>query len=391
MPYLLKPSFQSYSWGDKSYIQKLCGLDGSFGQPLAEMWLGAHPSAPGIIVTSMGEIPLDEFIALSPEKHLGRAVQVYTGKLPFLMKVLAAAKPLSIQVHPDKLTAEQGFAIENLAGIAPEAPNRSFKDDNHKPELVLAITPYSLMLGFRDYEQIVSLIKFYGLEEIWEEFQSFVQWPSKTTLGNLFRQVLDSTKTQLEFVLHRMTSRIMEHETDFISKTVLELNTAYPLDTGIVGPLLLNTFILHPGQAVYLNAGVPHAYIKGAGIELMANSDNVIRAGLTNKFVDIEQLLKVADFNPSLPLILNKKKNDKLNRYRTPFIEFELISLELDGKEWFNPANSPAILLCLEGKVAFGNDLEIGQGQAAFISASESELTLSGKANLAIAIVPLIP
>jgi len=391
MPYLLKPSFQSYSWGDKSYIQKLCGLEGSYSQPLAEMWLGAHPSAPGIIVTSMGEIPLDEFIALSPEKHLGRAVQVYTGKLPFLMKVLAAAKPLSIQVHPDKQTAGRGFIEENQAGISLEAPNRSFKDDNHKPELIMAITPFTLMLGFRNYDQIASLFRLFGLEDIWSEYHSFFQLPSPATLSNLFRQVLDSTKAQLDLFYNKMATRVSETDNDFIRAAVLRLDDSYHLDCGIVSPLLLNTFILNPGQAVYLNAGILHAYIQGSGIELMANSDNVIRAGLTSKFVDREQLFKVADFHPSLPIVLNINKNDKLNSFRTPFKEFEMLTLKLDGKEHFNPVNSPCIFLCLDGNVRLGKELEICQGQAAFISASESELTLSGKANLAIARVPLFP
>jgi len=389
MPFSLKPAFQAYAWGDRSFIQRLCGLSNEIGKPLAEMWLGAHPQAPSLIETTAGEMPLDVFLAQQPEQHLGKAYGIYGGKLPFLLKVLAAEKPLSIQVHPDKLTAKQGFATENEAGIALSATNRSFKDDNHKPELILALTPFTLMRGFRQYDQIINLFQHFAVDDLWSEFRTFSQAASPQTLSSLFRQILDSPPLQLELFIARISAFEGKGNTEveFLKNTILQLNSHFPLDSGIVSPLLLNTLVLSPGQAVYLDAGILHAYIQGAGIELMANSDNVIRAGLTPKHIDRELLFRVTDFNPSPPQILDQAA-DSVSLHPAPAKEFELLHLDLAGTEILALQGRPAILLCLSGKLKINHSMDLARGEAAFISASEPALSLIGKAELVIATIP---
>jgi len=390
MPYLLKPSFQYYAWGDTKYIQQFCELSSEFGKPLAEMWLGAHPKAPSMILTEQGEQPLDQFLASNPQRLLGKAAALYQGKLPFLMKVLAARQPLSIQVHPDKLTAEQGFARENQSGIALNDPARNFRDDNHKPELIMALTPFLMMRGFRDYAELLEIFTSLKITRLWPAFKDFAAEPSPHGLKQLFAQILCSPSAQLKDLKARINQAKENLEPDlyYICDVVDHLSQFFPWDSGIASPLLLNTLILKPGEAVHLDAGIPHAYIQGAGVELMANSDNVIRAGLTAKHIDRELLLRVADFKPSLPKLQALETGAKHTMFNTPFAEFQLEYFHLNGVETWKHPDRPAILLCLEGEPTINKCMQLSKGNAVFISATEPELVLQGRANLVIVSLP---
>lgn len=354
------------------------------------MWLGAHPNAPSLIKTESGELPLDSFLASDPALHLGKAAAIYDAKLPFLLKVLAAHTPLSIQVHPDKKTAVEGFASENLAGIPHSDSHRNFKDDNHKPELIMALTPFLLMRGFRYYPEIIALFDALGITHLWPDFAIFAENPSPVTIKALFAQILASTKEQLKLFMDKVNLvRTAKYpELKLLSNIIRLLNMLYPLDCGIVCPLLLNTLELKPGEAVWLDAGIPHAYIHGAGVELMANSDNVIRAGLTPKHIDRELLLEVTDFTPSVPAVQGLEADSALTEYSSPFREFQLVHLTLNGSISFNHSERPAILLCLQGKLMLNGSMDLAKGKAVFISVTDPELQLTGKAELVIATTP---
>lgn len=390
MPHLLKPRFQDYVWGDIHYIQQFCGLSSELGKPLAEMWLGAHPKAPSLIATENGELSFDQYLATNPQLHLGKSEAVYNGKLPFLMKVLVAAKPLSIQVHPDKPTAEQGFALENQAGIALDDPKRNFRDDNHKPELILALTPFWMMRGFRDYAELLGIFTSLKLTKLWTAFADFAAEPCAQNLQQLFSQILSSSMAQLQEFIARISAAKDNRipELNFICQTVEHLNHFFPWDSGIASPLLLNTFVLKPGEAVCLDAGIPHAYIQGAGVELMANSDNVIRAGLTAKHIDRDLLLRVADFSPSLPEIQSLREDSGNTTFSTPFQEFQLEYRKVDGFASLTYAGRPAIVLCIKGQTSVNENMILNRGQAMFVSAADAELTLQGDAELVIATTP---
>ncbi len=388
MAYMLKPTFQTYAWGDRHYLQQLCNLEEKLGQPMAEMWLGAHPQSPSLLISDDGAIALNRFLDTDPQFYLGSAATLYHQQLPFLLKVLAAEQPLSIQVHPDKFTAENGFLAENMQGIEMGNSFRTFKDDNHKPELLCALTDFTAMCGFRPFKQIVSLFSAFSLQLIWPLFAVFADKPDPDTLQELFRQILDSDLTDLQQFLACLNRADCSDDADleFVKTICLQLNRHHSFDSGIVSPLLLNTFTLKPGQAIFLEAGMIHAYIKGAGVEIMANSDNVIRGGLTPKHIDKAKLFAITSFQPHFPQIIQPEPAvNELVLYSTPAEEFALAHLTLKGDYLYQPQNRPAILLCLAGQGIANEELEFSQGTAIFVPACESQLILRGSASLYLA------
>ncbi|MDD4310094.1 MAG: mannose-6-phosphate isomerase, class I [Candidatus Cloacimonetes bacterium] len=391
MPYKLMPTFQTYPWGSKSYIQTQLGLPEFMGNTLAEMWLGAHPKAPGSIEIGNDLLTLNRFISNNPQTILGAAATVNEGQLPFLLKVLAADEPLSIQVHPDKATAMRGFADEDLAGIALDDPQRSFKDNNHKPEMMFALTKFDMMCGFRAYREIIDNFCMFALESLWQSFTPFAANPSPLSLKNLFTEVLSSTIPQLEEFSRHIYSNTSPAGKDksWIRDICLQLISIYNLDVGIVSPLLLNLFQLNPGEAIYLEAGILHAYLKGAGIELMANSDNVIRGGLTPKFIDKDTLFSITNFQPFQPaILLGNKTGEYVTRYHCPVQEFELQVLNVEGKLTIQVNNKPQILLWWEGEALLNDGITLHKGESAFVTATETELSITGNCLIFLASLP---
>lgn len=388
MPYKLLPTFQSYAWGDPSFIQKLCSLPELEGKPLAEMWLGAHPKSPSLIDTGSEPVTLDKFISSNSHKSLGAAQNIYNSKLPFLFKVLAANEPLSIQLHPDKLTAEQGFASENQRGIAMDDATRTYKDDNHKPELLCALTDFTALCGFRPYQEIKSIINELGLTSLWQSYPGFEANPCSQTLKCLFTDYLATDEAHIRKAIDLLESA-PPSESHYIAEAqamCCSLVQHYALDRGVLAPLFLNIVNLSPFEAIFVDAGVLHAYIHGAGLELMANSDNVIRGGLTPKHIDIEQLLAITYFEPraaALSLMDNSIPN--IHSYISPAAEFKLSVMELDGKMVLDTSNKPVIMLCLHGSFVCEYGLSIGKGEAIFTEACEKSITLEGTALIAVA------
>jgi mannose-6-phosphate isomerase len=388
MPYRLIPTFQTYSWGDDSFIQNLCSLEDREGTPLAEMWLGAHPKAPSTIEFMGKQLPLDSYIATNPASILGEAEEVYNRALPFLFKVLAAKEPLSIQVHPDKATAELGFAEENNLGVALDDPKRSFKDSNHKPELMCALTDFTALCGFRTYPEIIDNMSAFKLEHIWEGFTAFTLNPNAETLRSLFKEFMTSDELQLHEAVNRIIhySPVADSTKSELKDICLNLMDKYRYDAGVISPLLLNLVKLKAFDAIYIEAGILHAYLGGAGLELMANSDNVIRGGLSPKHIDLERLFAISNFNPYQIKWVQAVKHDA-NRYNyiTPAREFSFSLVELSGQYQLPTSNKPLIILCLHGTFDCGDQLILSMGESTFVDAAEASVMLSGKALIAIA------
>lgn len=390
MPHRLIPTFQTYSWGDDTFIQNLCSLEDMEGTPVAEMWLGAHPKAPSLIEHNGKQESLLSYINSHPAQFLGKAADVSPSSLPFLFKVLAAKEPLSIQVHPDKLTAELGFAEENKLGIALDAPTRSFKDDNHKPELLCALTDFSALCGFREYKDIIDNLRSFTLDTLWSHFDLFSINPSAETLKGLFQDIMASSESQLQ----EAVSRIMKAQPQADSPAYelrnlcLSLAEKYRFDPGITAPLLFNLVNIKAFDAIYIEAGILHAYLNGAGLELMANSDNVIRGGLSPKHIDLERLFSISNFLPYQPHWVPVTRLDEQTYiYHTPAKEFKLMLLELKSHHSLPTSNKPMIVLCLHGNVSLSAELVLGRGEAAFIDAEEAIINFNGNALLAIATV----
>lgn len=314
----LQYATRNYSWGSRTLIPELMGQPAS-DKPVAELWYGAHPAAPASTEAGTG---LDAVIATDPVGYLGAQVaEDFDGTLPFLMKLLAADEPLSLQAHPTMAQAQAGFAAENERGIALSDNQRNYKDPSHKPEIIIALTPFYAMAGFRPLartrelfevldcpalDHYTAMLPHAEQPDAQQEAESlralFTTW---ITIPAPFRKnlITDIMAAAERLRAASQQSHAAELPTelpewmDQVLATIIDLNDRYPGDIGVLGALLLNHIVLQPGEALYLDAGQLHAYVSGLGVEVMANSDNVLRGGLTPKHVDVPELVKVLDFH----------------------------------------------------------------------------------------------
>ena len=409
---------QDYAWGSKTALARLQGRPPA-SEPEAELWIGAHPKAPSVVTLAGRQVTLDRLVADRPRETLGSAAGRFGPALPFLLKVLAVAEPLSIQAHPSLAQAAEGFAREQEAGIAPDAPNRNYRDRNHKPELAVALEPYWMMTGFRSYAELVGHLEAVGVPELRAATAALRQRPTERALGSLL-----ATALQLDD-RHRadLVSRAVEHaarqhragdvrtgaegagaqsgaatEAGAVARWVERLAASYPGDAGVLSPYLLNVVHLAPGEGIFTGAGTLHAALSGTAVELQANSDNVLRGGLTVKHVDVPELLRVARFAPENAAVLNPAPEANGERhYPTPAAEFALSSLALgrlprDTDFLSSTVNGPEILLVLHGDAtvtdAQGRSLECRSGEALFVSAAVGGYRAHGTALLFRARVP---
>lgn len=268
---------QHYDWGSKDALTKLYHIKNPQHLPMAELWMGAHPKASSIVedINNQQKISLDKLIATDPTYYLGKKIAQKFHRLPFLFKVLCAAQPLSIQVHPDKIAAEAGFKQENAAGIAHNCPKRNYKDDNHKPELIYALTPFKALNSFRPLKEITNLLT--PIAEASPIIQLFLKTPTENQLAQLFKHLLNLPTGEKQRLLTALKSVVPQGDGE-PWLTIKKMLPLYPDDNGLFAPLLLNIIELQPGEAMFLYARTPHAYIEGVGLEVMANSDNVLRA-----------------------------------------------------------------------------------------------------------------
>ncbi|GAB2642005.1 mannose-6-phosphate isomerase, class I [Nocardia goodfellowii] len=382
-------ALRSYAWGSRTALAQLCGRPVPSAHPEAELWFGAHPADPAHVRLGDDTRSLLEFLAADPARELGSAASEFDGKLPFLLKILAAEEPLSLQAHPSVEQAKVGWERENRARVPLDSPLRNYRDDNHKPELVVALDRFEALAGFRDPRRTVALLRALDVPALMPFADLLAAQPDSAGLRTLFTTWITLPQNVLESLLPAVLDGCVRYlhgrgERMFIPevRTALELAEAYPGDAGVLAALLLNRLTLEPGQGLFLAAGNLHAYLRGLGVEIMANSDNVLRGGLTPKHVDVPELLRVLDFEPiDLPVVLPEYAPDGSLRYRTPAPEFALRRVDLPaGAEAPLTAAGPGIVLCTSGAVLLrqdGDELPLGRGAAAWISASDKEIRAS--------------
>lgn len=377
--YSLKNPIQHYDWGSTDGIAGITGIHNDTGKPMAELWMGTHPAAPSLIGDK----------AKGYTESLRSVVQ-----LPFLFKILSAASPLSLQVHPTLAQAQEGYRRENESGIALSSPERNYKDANHKPEIIVALTPFQAMCGFRTIPETVGLIRGLQADVLdsslqrletsgdYREFLSFLLNADTETI----KSVADSVRAAIQNNADR--NRIFMEA----AQTANKLLSYYPGDIGILAPFYLNLINLAPLEALYLPAGILHAYLQGTGFELMSSSDNVLRGGLTRKHIDIGELLSIVNSRPYEPPLLHAQAVGGFYCYQTPAEDFFLGYEVFSGSDASYECYEPTIMICREGRITVQRSLEqeciLEQGDSCYIEASERVLSVKGKGSLWFATKP---
>ena len=395
---------QHYAWGSKTAIARLQGRE-TATKPEAELWIGAHPQCPSAVTVAGRRVTLDRLVADFPAEMLGPAAERFGRELPFLLKVLAVAEPLSIQAHPSLEQAAEGFDREQAAGVAPDAPNRNYRDRNHKPELAVALEPYWMMSGFRPYAELVRHLEAVGVPELRAATDRLRGEPTERALGSLLatalqmsdRQRADLVRRTAEHAPSQLRGDGLETDAAAAARWVERLAASYPGDAGVLSPYLLNVVRLAPGEGTFTGAGTLHAALSGTAVELQANSDNVLRGGLTVKHVDVPELLRVARFVPQEAAVLNPVADANGERhYPTPAAEFALSSVALGtlrAPPFVGTTAGPEILLFLYGDAVVtdpdGRTASCRSGEALFVPAAVKGYRVRGKATMFRARVPL--
>ncbi|MFJ6833381.1 mannose-6-phosphate isomerase, class I [Streptomyces sp. NPDC091209] len=371
----LDNTVRPYAWGSTTAIPRLLGVEPT-GEPQAEMWMGAHPGAP----SRTGRGPLNEVVAEDPEKELGRAAVARFGpRLPFLLKLLAAGAPLSLQVHPDLEQAREGYEDEERRGVPIDAPHRNYKDANHKPELICALTEFDGLCGFRAPEEAAELLAALDVDSLKPYVDLLRAHPQEAALREVLTAVLSADPDDMARTVTETTAACARLGGAYAPYAGLAHH--YPGDPGVIAAMLLNYVQLQPGEALFLGAGIPHAYLNGLGVEIMANSDNVLRCGLTPKHVDVPELLRVVRFEAGDPGVLRPEASpDGEEVYATPIDEFRLSRYVV--AEGADPRDltraTPQILLCTSGSVR-ADGIELTPGASVFVPAGEkAEVSGSG-------------
>lgn len=382
---LLECTVMPYAWGSRSAIAELTGRPTPTSGPEAELWMGAHPMAPSRIVRAGNAATLADVIAKDPVRELGAAVAKEFGpRLPFLLKVLAAAEPLSIQAHPSMEQAQAGFADEEKNGVPRDAGHRNYKDASHKPELLCALTPFDALCGFRAIPATIELFERLGVSALDDVLAPLRTTRDRDGLAETFRRIMTTPEPDRIPMVDAVVEACAASGEAFGRERAwaVRLAALYPGDVGVVSALLLNLVHLEPGEAVYLGAGNLHAYLEGTGVEIMASSDNVLRGGLTKKHVDVPELMKVLDFVAGPVEPLRARETDDVERvYETPAREFRLSVIDLRSGAASVTRNlfGPEILLVASGSATVG-DVTIGKGQAVFVPACLGTYVLTGDA-----------
>jgi mannose-6-phosphate isomerase len=386
---LLSNPIRTYAWGSTSVIAGVQGRPVPSAEPEAELWMGGHPSAPSRLVREGAEVGLDAVVESDPEGELSADVAAALGsRMPFLLKLLAAETPLSLQAHPSEEQAQAGYAAAEASGLPLRDPRRSYVDPHHKPEMICAVDEFHALVGFRPVERSLGVLESVAvpaLEPLLEELRAA---PSGDGLRAFVAGLFDLTggpKVADEFA-DACRVALQSGDTPYRSEyeLVVDLNGRYPGDLGAVIALLLNHLVLQPGEAVFLRAGVIHAYLHGVGVEVMACSDNVLRGGLTPKHVDVDELVKVLNFEPSVAAPFPASEPEPGVRVWTPPVpEFSLtrVFLAEAGDAVTLKADGPRILFCLEGGVTAEDGtgpVELRGGQAGYVSAGATTVRLTG-------------
>jgi mannose-6-phosphate isomerase len=396
---LLKNTIQEYAWGSRRAIPDLLGQRNPANKPQAELWMGAHPKAPSLVQYHGQWVSLLDLINKNPLEVLGKnAAKNFNNKLPYLFKVLAAAKPLSIQAHPNLQQAREGFERENAQRIPLDAPNRNYRDANHKPECICALTRFWALSRFRRISGILSYLKKVCPHGLDAEINNLKRQPTSDGLKRFYTALMSmNAKRQHQIITETLEQARRFEAEDPVFNWMLKIADDYPNDIGVLAPILLNLVRLEPGQALFLDAGELHAYLEGLGIELMANSDNVLRGGLTPKHVDVSELLRILKFEDKDVTLLKPKEsvaNELL--YPSPVEEFVLSAITLNKGALYQSSahRSVEILICIRGIVTltdYGSQTEtqLQQGVSALIPAAVERYAVRGEGTCYKAAVPI--
>ncbi|WP_159654317.1 mannose-6-phosphate isomerase, class I [Vibrio atypicus] len=378
---------QNYAWGSPSSFTQLFGTANTAGEPQAEIWMGAHPNGCSMVDTGAEQAKLSNLISQNLSLFLSDKIASRFGELPYLFKVLAAEKALSIQVHPNKQQAELGFEHEEQQGIPLSASNRNYKDANHKPELVYALTDYTAMNGFRPISEILAHFNYLDIPELNSLVNDLSGDQTPNGLASFFAGLLSLQGERKEVALMMLIMKAKLSPTPLFN-LIAELEEQYPGDVGLFAPLILNVIALKPGQAMYLDAETPHAYIKGTGLEIMANSDNVLRAGLTPKYMDVKELVSCTRFNEKRidSLLLEPTHDNGMLEYPIPVEDFKFAIIEHSEQREIDTQGAE-ILLPLDEAMTLthicGEQCVIGKGQSVFIPAYANSYTIDCKGRVA--------
>lgn len=381
---LLRNPVQRYAWGSRTAIPSLVGQPAipASEPPVAELWMGAHPSAPSRVVRGGDEVGLDRLAADEPGL-LGARVAARFGRLPFLLKLLAADRSLSIQCHPDPAAARRGFEREERLGLAIDARERSYRDASHKPELLVALGRFDALVGFRPPQEIRARLVAAGARELDGAIAGIDR---EGGLAGFLASLLRLDPAASAAMLARADERLAGDpgaEAAWFRRLLVE----HPGDGAALAPLFLNLVELEADQAIYLDAGILHAYLRGAGLEIMASSDNVLRGGLTDKHIDVDELCSILRAEPSTPEVLSARAvDDRLRVYDTPAAEFRLGRIDLDEGVYERAragSAGPAIALSLAAQCRLtdprtGDLVRLERGDAAIIGDDVKALRVDG-------------
>ena len=392
---LLRGALRTYAWGSRTAIAEFTGRRAPTAHPEAELWLGAHPGDPALLETPGGQTSLLDAITSDPEGQLGPAVRERFGdRLPFLVKVLAADEPLSLQAHPSAEQAAEGYRREDALGVPLGSPVRNYRDSSHKPELLVALSEFEALAGFRPASRTVALMRALAVDDLDPFIALLTDQSDAAGLRALFTTWITAPQPDIDglitAVLDGAVAYLRTGEKEFAAeaRTVLELGERYPGDAGVLAALLLNRVALKPGEGIFLPAGILHSYLRGVGMEVMANSDNVLRGGLTPKHVDVPELLRVLDFAPLADARAAVHRDGIELIYDTPAPEFAAAMLTLDGEHLGDEVEAPAhhdgpqILVCTQGSVTVrtkSGQLRMNRGEAAWVAAADGPVRLESR------------
>jgi len=376
----LKNTIRDYAWGSRTAIPELTGVEPD-GSPQAELWMGAHESAPSVLPS--GESLYDR-VSSRPSEVLGADVaEQFDGRFPFLAKILAAEQPLSIQAHPSPEQAIDGYGRDEAAGIPRDAADRNYKDAWPKPEILIALEPFDALVGFRPLEQTLALLEALdakGLQDLADLLRS-------GRLQDAFTEFMSTDRDAIRPLVGALGEAGRSYRGDTFAvetETLARLCEEFPDDPGVLAALLLNRVRLERFQAVYLPAGNVHAYLHGTGLEVMANSDNVLRGGLTRKHIDVAELVSVVDFEPlTSPVLEGTSVASGVTEYETGCEYFAVRRIDLTEDVLEVPATGPRIVACVDGSAVVGaqgteDAVRLSTGGSAFLAGPEAPCTLRG-------------
>src|SRR5690348_7980830 len=400
---LLSAKVKPYPWGTRDAIADLQGRPVPTAGPEAELWMGAHPSAP----SGVGWTTLDEVIAAAPERALGvECASRFGDRLPFLLKVLSADKALSIQVHPSRAQAQEGWAAEDARGLPPGDPGRNYVDDWPKPELLYALTPFEVAAGLRDPADAAALLRALDVAGLEPLAAGLAEAAGPEVMATALASVLrwpPAERAGLLAAVVAACARLAASGGPYAAACAAAVRVAadHPDDLGVVALLLMRHEILQPGQAMFMPAGGLHAYLRGTGIELLANSDNVVRSGLTGKHIDVPELLKLVDPAVAVPILAPRVLPDGIAWFDTPAPEFRLHVIDLPAPpgppgpaappspSLALPGTGPRIVFCLDGtctlRAASAATLDLSRGESCFIPFADGPVAATGHARLILA------